>query len=139
MQEEQPITLADIRREAEALEFNVDISSGYLDIYRRSDSSTGHYSLQPIDDPRTLLFAWAFLQQQRAFLDQVDAARTDIANRPPRRSRPDLANLYRSLGFALAIAIGAIIAQRTNNVLLALLVFVGLFAVVALVPVRRRQ
>ncbi len=137
--QEQHITLADIRREAALLEFNVDISSGHLDIYHRADKTTGFWSIAPFDDPRVLAGAWEFLQRQRAYLDQLDEARREMANHPPLRPRSLRATLYRVAGFALAIAVGAIIAQVTNNVLLALLVFVGSFAIVALVPAQRRQ
>src|SRR5579883_2768516 len=92
--QEQHITLADIRREAALLEFNVDISSGHLDIYHRADKTTGFWSIAPFDDPRVLAGAWEFLQRQRAYLDQLDEARREMANHPPLRPRSLRATLY---------------------------------------------
>lgn len=79
--QEHPITIEDIRREAALLEFNVDISNDCLGIYHRADQATGFWSIAPADDPPVLAGAWAFLRERRAYLDQLDAARRDLANR----------------------------------------------------------
>lgn len=80
MQEHQ-ITIEDIRHEAALLEFNVEINDDCLDIYHRSDQTTGFWSIAPYNDPLVLVGAWQFLQERRAYLDQLGAARRDLANR----------------------------------------------------------
>lgn len=135
--QEHHITLADIRREAALLEFNVDISSGHLDIYHRADKTTGFWSISPFDDPRVLAGAWDFLQRQRAYLDQLDEARREIANRPPQRPRLRRVTLYRLGGFFFAFVIGAAILLATGDSSLAFLIYIILGVIVALVPLRR--
>lgn len=134
--QEQPITLADIRREAMLLEFDVDISTGHLDIIKRSDASSAFYSLQEANDPRVLLAAWQFLQFYRFQLEQFDTARGENANRSPRRPHKAFSILYRLVGILLAGVVGEIVAASTNDILLALLVFVLLFAIVGLLRPR---
>jgi len=66
--------LKDIQREATKLEYDVDCSSGFLTIRKRSDRSLVYYSVQDIKDPRTLQDAWNWLQDRRsqiAALDQI--------------------------------------------------------------------
>jgi hypothetical protein len=135
---EHQITLADIRSEAEALEFDIDTSTGFLDIRKRGDTSTAFHSLQGFDDPRVLVGAWEFLQHYRAQLDMFDEARREFANRPPERQRKPHTTLYRMAGFTLAIIIGLAIAQITGNPLLALLAYFCLSIITALIPARRK-
>jgi hypothetical protein len=135
MQEHQ-ITLAEIKREAMLLEFDVDISTGCLDIFKRSDSSSTFYSIQEADDPRVLIAAWQFLQFYRTQLDQLDAARRELANHPPRR-RSRKTFVYRLAVFALAVGAGAIVTKIANNWFPALLVFVVIFAMGGLLRPRR--
>jgi len=137
--QEQHITLADIRREAALLEFNVDISSGHLDIYHRADKTTGFWSIAPFDDPRVLTSAWQFLQERRAYLDQLDEARREIANQPPRRPRLRRVTVYRLGGCFLAFVAGAAILLTTGDAVLAFLIYIMLGVMVALVPLRRSR
>lgn len=129
---EQHITLADIRHEAAQLEFNLDISTGHLDIYQRASSSSSFYSTLAFDDPRALVEAWTFLQERRTFLDQVDEARCKSGNHLPQcRTRKVFAVLYHLLVLVLASGAGALVAVIVN-VLLALIVFSIIFAAGAL-------
>ncbi len=136
MQEHQ-ITLADIRHEAMLLEFEVDISSGHLDIFKRSDSSTAFYSLQDADDPRVLSAAWQFLQFYRIQLDQFDAARRELANHPPQRPVRKAAVFYRLAVFILAVGAGALVALVAADTLMAIVTFLIIFAAGGLLRPRR--
>jgi hypothetical protein len=136
MQEHQ-ITLVEIRREAMLLELDVDISSGYLEIFKRSDASTGFYSLQDANDPRVLIAAWQFLQFYRVQLDQFDAARRELANHPLQRPARRAAILYRLAVFVLAVGAGALVALVAADSILALVVFLIIFAAGGLLRPRR--
>ncbi len=136
MQEHQ-ITLAEIKHEAMLLELDVDTSTGHLDIFKRSDASTGFYSLQDAHDPRVLIAAWQFLQFYRIQLDQFDAARSELANRPPQRSMRKAAILYRLAVFVLAVGVGALVALVAADAIQALLVFLLIFAAGGLLRPRR--
>lgn len=135
---EHQITLAEIRQEAMLLKFDIDISTGHLDIFKRSDSSTAFYSLQDADDPRVFIAAWQFLQFYRTQLDQVDAACRELANRPPKCSRKKLYGvLYQLAVLVLAVGTGALVARIVNDWFPALLVFMDIFAVGGLLHPRR--
>ena len=131
MQEHQ-ITLVDIWREAALLEMNVDISTGHLDIYQRASSSNSFYSSLTLDDPRALAEAWAFLQRQRLFFNQLDEARRELANCPPQRGHKTFVGLGYLVMVVVAIDAGALVALLTSDSTLALLVFVLIFATLGL-------
>ncbi len=76
----QTPTIDDIRREAAILEMDVDTSTDYIRITKRSDRSLFYYSLQPADDPRVLSTAWIWLQDYRANLERLDETRSQLAH-----------------------------------------------------------
>ena len=115
----QTITLEDIRREANDLEFNVTVTpnNGRLRIAQRSDTALFYQSQQPLDDPRVLPDAWAWLLRCRANFDQLDEARTSIATRskPARQGNTFVIALLFVAHFLPAIAIGAGLHMLTRK------------------------
>lgn len=81
-------TINDIRREAEALEFNIQIDEEErLNLVKRSDPRIFYHSLQPVSDQRMLHDAWSWLQNHRKFLRDIDQARSQ-ERAGPRRHNP---------------------------------------------------
>ncbi len=72
--------LDDIRREAAILEMDVDTSTDYIHITKRSDQSLFYHSLQPANDPRVIATAWVWLQDYRANLERLDEDRSQLAH-----------------------------------------------------------
>lgn len=98
-----PITLDLIEQEAIALECDAWlVDDTFLEITKRADPDFFYRSLQPYDDPRVLASAYAWLQTYRAYLDQVDQARRDLAQHRRTRGRNTSAHSRGALLFALA-------------------------------------
>ena len=111
-------TLDDIRREGNLLEFDVTVNpDGLLCITKRGDAALFYQSLQPLNDPRVLPDAWAWLQRCRATIEQLDQVRASIATgREPTRQSDTLVTVLLFVAhFLPAIAIGATLNAVTGN------------------------
>src|SRR5207244_419309 len=76
-----------------------------------------YLSVQPIDDPRTLPDAWAWLQRCRATIEQFDQVRAELATgREPTRQSSTLVTVLLFVAYFLpAIAIGATLNAVTGS------------------------
>jgi hypothetical protein len=111
--QEHDITLDDLWREAEALEFDLSIQSGYLDIRKRGDTTPRYASLQPINQ-MVLRDAWNWLQRYRALLDQVDQARRAPAHRNSHDLRRYAMRIWIEASLLLVLLIFNILIGKLN-------------------------
>ena len=73
------ITLDAIQREATALEIDMQIVDGFLEMSKRGDASLFYHSLHQINDSRVLPDAWQWLQIYRTNLQRIDEVRAQLA------------------------------------------------------------
>jgi hypothetical protein len=118
--QEQHSTLLALRQEARNLEFNVDLSSGHIELIKKSDPDMIYISPGKAYQQVAIQDAWNWLQLQRERIDQADIERTD----QPVQSEQDcsirlhiLIMLYLTATlFAPAFGVGVLLLFLTNNV-----------------------
>jgi hypothetical protein len=162
---QQRITLDMIRREATALEIDLCIVDGFLNLSKRGDASLFYRSVQLIDDPRVITDAWQWLQQYRTNVQRLDEARAQIAHQQiggpvalaqaharlttqNTGTKIALARRISNTGndpaaifqYSFALTLGGIIGLLTNNCFLGVGTFLALaLALFGLRRVTRRQ
>lgn len=68
-------SLRDLIHEARDLEFDLDLSTGRIELRKRSNPATCYRSDGPPNDRQCIADAWGWLQWQRARMERADAAR----------------------------------------------------------------
>jgi len=79
--QEQTVTLRDVRAEALALEYLVDLSSGHIELYKKSDPAIGFMSCSKAYTREAIDEAWFWLQMERHLIDKADEERSDVTAR----------------------------------------------------------
>ena len=122
-----------IRRKAATLGFQVDTSRGFLDITKPDDPTLFFSSVQPINDPRTLVDAEIWLQcyhNNLVTLDLMCAAKAKIERKPRKRHvRYAIAWLLQAFvaGIVLALSLHRLPDVWAAVAFLALLLSMGIF------------
>lgn len=71
-------TFEEIRRQAEALEIDLEVEDGMLNMHKRGAEGWRFGSLQPYDSPVALGGAQEWIDRYRAFVQQADQARSKM-------------------------------------------------------------
>ena len=117
---QEQITLRDVRAEALALEYQVDLSSGHIELYKKSDPAIGFMSCSKAYTREAIDEAWFWLQMERHLIDKADQERSDATARSIAEETKTRLEIRTLLSYGLQILLmpfvaGCIFLLLTNS------------------------